>query len=79
MIKKIIKLYYDFFDKKLNNSTLVVLIISAFVLSVWVFIPNNWIISASYKTNIIESNNRERPESIIIINWKKYRLILEEI
>lgn len=78
MIDKIVKSYYNFFDKQIKDSSVVVLIISLFVLSVGLFIPDRDILNFS-KSNILELKNKNEIENIININGKKYKIIFEEI
>lgn len=37
MFKKVVKAYYDLFDTKIKNWTLVVLIVSLLILAIWFF------------------------------------------
>ncbi len=78
MIKHFIEAYYDFFDKKLTSSTVVVLIISAFVILVWTFVWDKQLLS-NYKTSVLESSQEKKQENIITIDGKRYRLIFEEL
>ena len=78
MMKQFIDSYYDFFDKKLNSSTVVVLIISVFVLLVWSLAWDKQAFS-NYKTSVLESTKTEETENIVTIDWKKYKLIFESI
>ena len=73
MINKFIKNYYKLFDEKLNNWTIIVLII-------WTMIAWVWNITHSYdsgityaKSNVIES--KAIVKDFIEINWKTYKLI----
>ena len=76
MIKKIIKTYYKLLDEKLENWTMVVLLIAILIISASLLTKDT---NANYlvKTNVIESNISNK--NIITINWVKYKLILKEI
>ena len=75
MLKKVIKSYYKLLDEKLENGTLVVLFISFLIVFAWVFVPNN---SFAYtKTSVLDYKNIEIQNSFVVINWKKYKLVLE--
>jgi len=75
---KFIKYYYDFFDKKLSDSSIVVLIIWAMIFIAGYIIPTNTIYA---KSNLLESNYivLNDYENIIVIWWKKYKVILQNI
>lgn len=75
MIKDIIQSYYDFFDTKLKkNNTVVVVMISVMVFSVWLLSPNA---SKAYlKTNILENNSNYENQTIVI-DGIKYKLVLD--
>lgn len=78
-INKIIDWYYHFFDKKIFDSTFVVWIIGILMILVWFLSPANWFEQSNVlKWNILESSKKDN-ENIVIIWWKKYRLILEEV
>lgn len=64
MVKKIISSYFELLDEKLENWTLVVLIIAALVILVSILIND----IQMKKNNVIEKPTME-------INWKKYQLI----
>lgn len=74
MINKFIKNYYELFDEKLNNWTIIVLII-------WFIIAWVWNITHAYdsnnttyiKSSIIES--QIKMEDFIEINWRTYKLV----
>lgn len=76
---KFLKHYYDFFDSKLSDSSLVVWIIWLLILWVWYFWwQQNSYASSSLKSSIMESNVLDT-QNIVMIWWKKYKLILQEI
>lgn len=83
MLKKIIKSYYKLLDEKLENWTVVVIVIA--ILIVWVsLIINDTKINSYSKSNILEVNkyttyNNIYQNSILEINWLRYKIILEEI
>lgn len=75
-----IKRYYDFFDKQIWDSTIVVWLI-------WFLIFFTWFISQTnlqnVKSNILESNKSYYKEiayeNVVIIDWKKYKIIFKEV
>lgn len=77
---KLIKAYYDFFDSKLSDSSIVVWLIWLLIILVWFFA---WNINGSLiKSNINEYREvtfSRWIENVIIIDWKRYKVILEEI
>ena len=77
MLEKMIKSYYDFFDKKIKHSTLIVVIISMIIIIVWLIFSSKDIFSYS-KSSVVESNIWSSA-NIITISWVKYRVILEKI
>lgn len=66
--------YYDFFDKKIEDSTLVVGLIWAMIFLTW-FLSNS---QANYKGNVLEYHHFSQ-ENIISIDGKRYKLIFEEL
>jgi len=74
MNRKLIQYYYDFFDKRIENSTLVVWLIGTMIFLAW-FLSNTW---ASYKSNVLEYKNMNTSNTVII-DGKKYKIIFEEM
>lgn len=74
ILKKTIKTYYKLLDEKLQNWTIMVLVISAFIISTWLITKENNI-TLYTKSNILDINNIEN--NTIHINWVKYELILK--
>ncbi len=76
---KIYKTYKKLLDKKLNDSTFLVIIIASLIISVWIIIPNSSF--ANSKNNILEIQKQNNIEfqNIIKLNWKKYKVYFEEI
>lgn len=75
MRNKIINGYYDFFDKQIGDSTLVVAIIWIMIFLAW-FLGKWW--ALEYKANILEYNNQNY-DNIVYINGKKYKFLLQEL
>lgn len=73
MKRGIIKMYYDFFDKKIEDSTLVVGLIWVMIFLAW-FLSNT---GASYKSNILEYN--QTSSNTVMIDGKTYRVVFEEL
>ena len=78
MINKLIDKYYDFFDKKLKQNIIVIVVILFLIIMIWLFIPNKSI-NYYWKVNILNSTKSKKIENIVTIDWKKYKLIFEEI
>lgn len=74
ILKKTIKTYYKLLDEKLQNWTIMVLVISAFIISTWLITKENNV-TLYTKSNILDINNIEN--NTIHINWVKYELILK--
>lgn len=66
MVKKIINSYFELLDEKLENWTLVVLVIAILVILVSILIND----LQMRQNNVIQ-------KTIIEVNWKKYQLINE--
>ena len=77
MLEKFLLSTENLFDKKLKNWTLMVLIISACVVSVWAF---NQTVNANLQANVLSANNAVVPKMDYVMIWgKKYRVILKEV
>ena len=75
MIKNFINTYYKLLDEKLENWTIVVLLIAFLIVSAS-FITKPETNAIFYvKSNILE---KERESSFIEIKWVKYKITLEE-
>lgn len=75
MINKFVKNYYKLFDEKIQNWSVMVLIIAFLIASVWNVTHASWkdkIENNYLKANILEINNKS---DYIKINWKTYKLI----
>lgn len=66
MLKKLVKTYYKLLDEKLENWTVVVIVIALLIVSVSLLI-NDTNAGLYTKNNILE------------VNWIKYQIILEDI
>ena len=79
MLKKIIKTYYKLLDEKLENWTMVVLLIALLIISASL-ITNDANASLLAKNNLLETNiTHQNQYSIIEIDWIKYKIIFEKI
>ncbi len=76
MMENLIQSYYDFFDKKIWDSTIVVAFIGIMIFLAWFLAHNNWF---NYKTNILEYENNQNYDSIVSIDGKKYKIVFQEI
>lgn len=64
------------FDKKLNNGTVMVVIISFCITITWIVIPTT---SASLTANVLEAQKNTDQSQYVIIDGKKFKIILEEV
>jgi len=72
MLKKFIKNYYKLFDEKLENWTIIVLIIAFLITSIW-NVTNAWNKSELYfKASLVDSKSIN---DIIIVNGKTYKMV----
>jgi len=81
MLEKMVRLYYDFFDRKIKHSTSVVFVISIMIIFVWMIFSSNDIILYA-KSSVLDSNdiiNNIKDDNIITISWTKYRVVLEKL
>lgn len=78
MLKKIVNSYTRLLDEKLENGTMVILIIVILIISIsFIISDKNPLIYT--KSNILEFNkNIINEDNIIKINWVNYKIILEE-
>lgn len=73
MLKRFIKNYYKLFDEKLENWTVIVLIIAFLITSVWSAANADNKSNLTFaKANILETKTTSE---IIIINGKTYQLV----
>jgi hypothetical protein len=81
MLKKVVKTYYKLLDEKLENGTMVVLIIALLIIAISFFIRNSES-NLFLKSNLLESNKiisyNINKDNFIDINWIKYKIILKE-
>ena len=78
MLKKIIKTYYKLLDEKLENWTIIVIVIAALVVWASIFIKDTNAVSLM-KSNVLESNSLKNiNQNTVDINWVKYKIHLEE-
>ncbi len=76
MAKKFYNYYKKLLDVQIENSTLIVVIISMLIILVWIFIPQREL-SAYSKASIFDAKkNLNFSEKIVIIDGKKYKLLL---
>jgi len=76
MLKKFIKSAEDLFDRKLKNWTVMVVIICSMI-SATGFLTSS--VNASLTANILQSQKNTEINQYIIIGWKKYKIVLEEV
>lgn len=79
MKAKFIEYYYDFFDKKIWNSSIVVGLIWLMIFLAWFLLE--W--TRAYKASLLDYNSLKYDNksyySVVSINWKKYKVIFQEI
>ena len=76
MLEKIFKSTEELLDKKLRNGTVMVVIISC-IITMTGFLNNS--VNANLTANVLVSQKQTISSSYIILNWKKYKIILEEV
>ena len=76
MLEKILKSTEELLDKKLRNGTVMVVIISC-IITMTGFLNNS--VNANLTANVLVSQKQTISSSYIILNWKKYKIILEEV
>lgn len=69
----ILQFYYDFFDKKIEDSTVVVGLIGTMIFLAW-FLSNT---TANYKVNVLEY--KDSTSNTVVIDGKKYKVLFEEV
>ncbi len=84
MLKKFIKSYYQLLDEKIENWTLIVVLIWVLIISASMLVKDTE--AGLYtKNNLLEINNNSSiynniyQDSVIEINWIRYKIKLEEI
>lgn len=76
MLRKYLKHLGNLIDNKLNNWTVMVVIISIFVTFTWFF--SNWV-NANLTANIMQSQKNIDINQYIVIGGKKYEIVLKEV
>jgi len=75
-IEKKFKQITDIIDKKFKNWTVMVVIISSLIVGSWFL---NATVNADLTANILQTQNKKENIQYLIIDWKKYKVILEEV
>jgi len=70
MVRKAYKFYKKLIDKKIDNPTVIVLIISFLIILVW-FLAHRTDANLYAKNNVLEY-------SVVDINWEKYEVTLKK-
>jgi len=76
MLREKFKEISDLIDKKLRNWTIMVVIVANLILATW-FITNN--VNANLTANLLESQKKVEVSQYIVIEGKKYKIILEKV
>lgn len=79
MVQQVILSYNELFNKRLNNSTYTVLLITALIVLTGVFIPQNRGVSAYGQADVLWLYKDSKNESTIFVWGVEYKIILEEI
>lgn len=77
MVRKFYKSYQHLLDKKIDNSTAVVVIISVLIILVWFYIPQNKQLIS--KNNLLEIESSFENFNVVMIDGRKYMIKLEEL
>jgi len=75
-IEKILKMTADLLDKKLKNGTVMVVIISVLI-TLSGFLTST--VNANLTADLMQSDRKTEINQFIIINGKKFKIILEEV
>jgi len=78
-MKKLINYYYDLFDNKISDTSMVVWIIWILIFIVWIIAPVKTYSTINFKSNLAEINNSKinidfSSWDYIFLNWTKYYL-----
>jgi len=76
MLKRVFKSTEDLLDRKLKNGTVMVVIISSLITMTWLL---NMTVNANLTANVLQAKKQNIASSYIILDWKKYKIILEEV
>lgn len=76
MLKRFFLSTEHLLNMKLNNGTVMVVIIAFCVVLTWLIVPNTY---GSLNVNILEAQNNIETSQYIVIDWQKYKIILEEV
>ena len=77
MINTFIEKYYDFFDKHIKNTTLIILLIATFITLVW-FLMQDW--NQNYYRDMSNQKTKNYIYKDIIEIWgNKYNVLYERI
>ena len=75
-LRKTLQKYEDIFDKKLNNGTIMVWIISVLITATGVVTSN---VNANLTSNVLQSGVKIKKEQYIFIKNIQYKITLEEV
>ncbi len=73
MVQVLVSNYYNFFDKQIENSTLIVVIISLCILFVGLFIPDSWKYASASILNTPEQ------KTVVKIDGQQYEVIFKKL
>ena len=75
-LRKTLQKYEDIFDKKLNNGTIMVWIISVLITATGLVNSN---VNANLTSNVLQSGVKIKKEQYIFIKNIQYKITLEEV
>ncbi len=76
MLNKFLTSTENLLNKKLNNGSVMVVIIAFCIVCTWIIVPSA---HATVTTNVLQSQKNTEDLQYIIIDGKKFRIILEEV
>lgn len=79
MTQKLITKYNDFFNKEIENSTFIVLLISGLVIATGVFLPQKETLAIYAQGNVLGMYKDTKNDTVIAIEGVEYRIILEKV
>ena len=79
MVHQLIQNYNDFLNRKIENSTYVVLLITGLVVAAGVFSPQKQALAAYSQANIMGLHNEITSDTTITIEGVEYRITFEKI
>ena len=76
MLKRLFRSTEDLLDRRLKNGTVMVVIISSLITMTWFL---NMTVNANLTANVLQSKKQNITSSYVFLDWKKYKIVLEEV